>query len=89
MTICVVFQHLNLISVGGFNRISSAVVALVGCCSTDPPAAHSEVDQFSAFGQTSVLRSMTEEESLSAMAEISAIIFRRKSTFFSMLIYIN
>ena len=57
--------------------MSSAVGALVAQPDTPSPTAHAQVDQFSAFGQTIVqrLRSMSEEESLSAMAEISAMFF--------------
>ena len=66
--------------------MSSAVVALVPqpeeTTGTTPPT---QTDQFSAFGVTVVhrRRKMTEEGALAAMAEISAVIFRPRSTIFS------
>ena len=71
-----------------FVHTRSAVVALVSqpeaTTVTAPPT--ETADQFSAFGETIVqrLRKMGEEEALAAMAEISAVIFRPRSTFFSM-----
>ena len=72
-------------SVDGFEKLSSAVTALMGQpepAQTSAPA----MDQFTAFGETVVhrLRSMDEEDALAAMADISAIIFRKRGTFFTM-----
>lgn len=72
----------------GFNKVTSAVTALAD--QPNPPTSQPQsvvsLDQFSAFGEMIAhrLRTMDADESLTAMSEISAVIFRKRSSFFSL-----
>ncbi|XP_063688422.1 uncharacterized protein LOC134821649 [Bolinopsis microptera] len=73
----------------GFSQLSSALVASLAAPHQAPTPAPGPSDQFSAFGDTIVqrLRAMDETDALSAMAQISAIIFapiRAKNSYFNL-----